>query len=542
MPYESSSSWLMHTRRTRFFEWLAFIAIYVALDWASYLHALYGLNITPWNPSLAFGLVCWLRFGRMTIIPWFIALILGELLVREMPASLLATTACSALLAAGYSAIAEAIRRFAGTESALSSQRLLLTWLNVVLIGTLATSGLFICSLVVAKLIPVNGWSVALLRFWIGDFVGVFVTMPFFWLLLVHRERLRKILFRPETGAYLLVAAFTLWVVFGLGGTGEFQYFYLLFIPLVWAAARHGMAGAAITAFLLQAGIIVAVQYLNLVAVTVFELQMLGAALAFAGFFIGTIIDEKQRVSSELRQTLHLAAAGEMAGALAHEINQPLSALTLYGAACQQLIEQGDNGDRLRQTIEKMVAESFRAGEVIRRLREFFRTGSTQLETIFLPDIVASATQPFMEKAKAKRIQLSIDRPPPEPLLIDRLQIEVVFRNLLSNAFEAVEAITGQAPETRWIRISFRREKRGQTGIRFEDSGAGLSTPSHLFEPFHSTKSGGLGLGLVISRAIAEAHGGSLMAIQADHGLFQLNLPVKQNHDDETQRNDHLHY
>lgn len=538
MPDRSSPTRLMHSRRTRFFEWLAFIAIYVALDWASFLHALYGLNITPWNPSLAFGLVCWLRFGRMTIIPWFIALILGELLVREMPASLLATTASSALLAAGYSAIAEAIRRFAGTESALSSQRLFLTWLNVVFIGTLLTSCLFICSLVLAKLIPVSGWSVALLRFWIGDFVGVFVTMPFFWLLLVHRERLRTILLRPETAAYLLVAAFTLWVAFGFGGTGEFQYFYLLFIPLVWAAARHGMAGAAITAFLLQAGIIVAVQHLNLVAVTVFELQMLGAALAFAGFFIGTIIDEKQRVSAELRQTLHLAAAGEMAGALAHEINQPLSALTLYGAACQQLIEQGDAGERLRETIEKMVAESYRTGEVIRRLRDFFRTGSTRLESTFLPDIVASATHSFIERAEIKGIQLRIDPPPSCRLLIDRLQIEVVFRNLLANAFEA---IAEQAPERRRIRISFRREKRGQTGIRFEDSGAGLATPSHLFEPFHSTKSGGLGLGLVISRAIAEAHGGSLMAIQADHGLFQLNLPVEQSDGDETQGNEHLH-
>ena len=107
----------------------------------------------------------------------------------------------------------------------------------------------------------------------------------------------------------------------------------------------------------------------------------------------------------------------------------------------------------------------------------------------------------------------------------------MVFRNLLSNAFEAVADL---AEGQKQVRIFFLLEKPQQIGIGFEDSGSGLANSAHLFEAFHSTKTTGLGLGLVISRAIAEAHGGSLLAIQTDHGLFRLSLPIEQSNDDET--------
>lgn len=320
----------MHSRITHFFYWTVFVFAYIALDWASYLHALHGFNITPWNPSLALGLVCSLRYGRLTAIPWFIALLLGEIVVRGLPAPALATITLSATLVAGYSAIAEVLRRLVNTENVLPDQRNLLLWLAIVVVGTLATSSLYIALLLVFDLLPAGEGVVALVRFWVGDCVGIVVTMPFFWMLFQHSSRILDVLFRWETAAYEMLAVIMLWVAFGLGGSGEFQYFYLLFLPIVWAAARQGMAGASIAAFVLQAGIMTAVQRLNLVAVTAFELQMLGAVLAFVGLFIGVVIDEKQRISAELRQTLRLAAAGEMAGALAHWRMSSINLSQLY--------------------------------------------------------------------------------------------------------------------------------------------------------------------------------------------------------------------
>jgi signal transduction histidine kinase len=526
MSGRPSSPITMRTRITHLFRWLAFVIAYVALDWASYLHALYGLNITPWNPSLALGLVCWLRYGRITGIPWFISLLLGELVVRGLPASVPVTIALSGCLVIGYGAIAEALRRHVTAGEIPADQRHLLSWLGIVVAGTLATSCLYIFLLRVAKLLPVGEWGVALVRFWVGDFVGIVATMPFFWMLIAHRGRLRDILLRRETAGYGLLSVAMLWIAFRLGGSGEFQYFYLLFLPLIWAAARQGIAGAAIAGFVLQAGIIIAVQWLNLVAVTVFEVQMLGAVLTFVGLFIGVVIDEKQRVSVELRQTLHLAAAGEMAGALAHELNQPLTALSAYGVACEQLLEQGGTGERLRDTIRRMVSESYRAADVVRRLRDFFRTGATQLEAIALADLLASAASPFTARGAQQGVELIIDSAPPCALLADRLQLEVVLRNLLSNAFDAVAE---RSPGQRRIRLSVNLESAGRVCVVVEDSGPGLSgaKAARLFEAFQSTKASGLGLGLTISRAIVEAHGGSLSADVADHGLFRLVLPLE---------------
>ena len=123
-------------------------------------------------------------------------------------------------------------------------------------------------------------------------------------------------------------------------------------------------------------------------------------------------------------------------------------------------------------------------------------------------------------------LQLPVQPAPDCSLLADRLQLEVVIRNLLSNAFEAVAALP---PDKRVVNLSAAKEGAGRVRINVEDSGPGLSgrVSATLFEPFQSTKASGLGLGLVISRAIAEAHGGTLWAEAGDHGAFRLVLPIE---------------
>jgi two-component system, LuxR family, sensor kinase FixL len=507
----------------------AFVVAYVLLDWASYLHPMYGLNITPWNPSLALGLVVWFRAGWPAALPWFAAILIGEILVRGLPATLPMTLALSAVLTLGYGIMAEALRRFTPGD-VLHDRRRLLRWLAIVAAGTLATGAVYVSLLSLSGLIPVGDRGEALVRFWIGDGVGIVVTMPFFWLLLDGRKRLAGLLWRWETAGYAILAATALWISFGLGGAAEFQYFYLLFLPIVWAAARQGVPGAALAAFTLQAGIIVMVQWQDLVAVTVVELQMLAAVLAFVGLFIGAVVDEKQRVSDELRHTLRLAAAGEMAAALAHELNQPLTALAAYGSACRQLLERDADSDQLRDVIGRMVAESNRAADVVSRLRDFFRTGATRLERVMVAELIDAAAAQVSGRAQRQGIDLTVGPIPARGLLADRLQLEVILRNLLTNAFDAVD--TRPAGERR-VRVDVEASAT-RVRIRVEDSGPGLAAgmSEHLFEAFQSTKASGLGLGLAISRAIAEAHGGSLVAEPSGHGIFVLTLPTEGAGDD----------
>jgi signal transduction histidine kinase len=504
---------------------LAFIAAYIALDWASYLHPLHGLNITLWNPAPALGLVLWMRFGRLTAIPWFVAIMVGEFVIRGMPAAFLMTVVLSTALTTGYGTIGDFLRKWLRDGEVFGDRVRLMTWLGIVVIGTLANSLIYISLLSLTGLLPAGDRVEGFVRFWVGDCVGIIVCMPMLWMLLTQpgQARLRSVLSSWETAGYTALAVVMLWVTFGNGSSAEFQYFYFLFLPVIWAAARQGLSGAATSAFILQAGVIFAVEWLNLVAVTVLEFQMLGAVLALVGFFIGVVVDEQRLAVEKLKQTLHLAAAGEMAAALAHELNQPMTALAAYGNACEHLLARGETGEALRDAIRRMVAESTRAAEVVRRVRDFFRTGATRLESIDVGTLIASAATRFSERVIAEGVELHVAAPP-TLVLVDRLQIELVLRNLLANAFDAVAL---RPSGTRRIDVNVDADTDSIT-IMVRDSGHGLSASAagNLFEPFTSTKSSGLGLGLIISRALVEAHGGKLWAEGGDCGIFRFSLPI----------------
>jgi len=189
-----------------------------------------------------------------------------------------------------------------------------------------------------------------------------------------------------------------------------------------------------------------------------------------------------------------------MAGALAHEINQPLTALSAYGTVCEQLLARGETGSRLSDTIGRMVSESRRAAEVVRRLRDFFRTGATRIERITARDLLASGTDSLRAKAAQLGIALSVAPAPEAFLLADRMQMEVVLRNLISNAFEA---LSEKRPDHPHVKVTAIVTDDAKLCITVADNGPGLSRNAvkRVFEPFHSTKSSGLGLGLAISRA-----------------------------------------
>lgn len=525
---KATSLRILLTSMFRLTQLLAFIAAYIALDWTSYLHPLHGLNITLWNPAPALGMVLWMRYGRLTAIPWFVALMVGEFVVRGMPASLLMTIVLSLALTAGYGVVSELLRRRLPGGEVFGDRQRLITWLAIVVAGTLANSLLYISLLSLAGLLPTGDRIDGFIRFWVGDCIGIVVTMPMLWMLLTQpgRARLQKVLASWETGGYTVLAVVVLWVTFRSGPSAEFQYFYFLFLPVIWAASRQGLSGAATSAFILQGGVIIAVEWLNLVAVTVMEFQMLGAVLALAGFFIGVVVDEQRLAVEKLKQTLHMAAAGEMAAALAHELNQPMTALAAYGDACEQLLARGETGETLRDAIRRMVSESTRAAEVVRRVRDFFRTGATRLESVQVDVLLSAAASRFNERAAADGVQIHIAAVP-TVIQVDRLHIELVLRNLLANALDAV--VTQPIGERR-VDITAEAGTGDSITIVVRDSGHGLSAnaANRLFEPFASTKSSGLGLGLIISRALVEAHGGKLWAEPGDSGIFRFSLPARE--------------
>ncbi|NGZ86517.1 ATP-binding protein [Duganella aceris] len=520
----------------RYLVFPAFVALYLLFDWATYIDPLYGLNITPWNPDPSLGLVFWLRYGWRAAGPWFVALCAGEMLVRGMPAGPGLSVLLSLWLTVGYGLTGALLRRRFGVDGVFDNRAQLFQWVGIVAAGTLLNDVVYMSLLSLAGLIPAGQWGAVVLRFGIGDMVGVVVSMPLIWMLASARgrQRLRTTVWRLETLGYLGLAICVLTLVFGSIATSEFKHFYFLFLPVIWAASRQGLYGTALMVFVLQAGIGALVKWNHAVDIAVPELQMLDAVLALVGFSIGIVVDELRRVAGDLKQSLRLAAAGEMAAALAHELNQPLTALGAYGKACEYLVERGEGGEMLKSAVQRMIAESGRAAEVVRRLRDFFRTGAMKLEPVDAGQLVSGISQQFFSQLREHGVELKVEDMPPLAMLADRLQIELVLRNLLANALDAVQE---QPAGARRITLSAqlldskRRGKQGRGGclqLSVEDSGKGVSEAlaARLFEPFVSSKASGLGLGLVLSRAIMEAHGGSLWAEVGDHGIFRMALPL----------------
>jgi two-component system sensor kinase FixL len=406
----------------------------------------------------------------------------------------------------------------------LHSLRQLTLFIAVVVPATAVIAGAFVGVLYLfaelprASLLP--GW----LRFWVGDAVGVLVTAP---LLLVvadvaQRKAFRALAARGETYVQLAVVAAAIWLIFkGLGGDPS-HHVYLLFLPLIWVALRNGLTGAIVAVGLVQIGVVLGIHHHSLQGLPITELQALVAALTLTALYLGVMVDERQRANESLKETLRLAAAGEMAGAIAHEVNQPLTALANYGRSGQLLLEAG-RVTELSAVIDKMLGEAQRASEVVRRLRDFFREGTTRLESVSVDTLCQSVHQ--LGSKLGVPVALSATCEPGLPnVFVDKLQIELVLRNLLANALEAM--VSDPAGPGR-IDVRALRHDANHLRVVVADSGPGIryQNPERVFEPFVSGKPKGMGLGLAVSRAIAEAHGGVLENKSGRHGEFHLVLP-----------------
>jgi two-component system sensor kinase FixL len=254
-------------------------------------------------------------------------------------------------------------------------------------------------------------------------------------------------------------------------------------------------------------------------------------------FFTGFVRDLSERreaearlqdLQSELAHMSRLTAMGEMATALAHELNQPLAAITNYLRGSQRLLEKGDPAEtpRLADALAKAGDQALRAGEVVRRLRGFVGRGETERRLEKVSDLVEAASALALVGVEASGVCVRLELDPRADLVLaDRVQIQQVLVNLLRNA---VEAMRGAAAAELRVRTAAGAE--GFVAISVTDTGPGVSDAiqDRLFEPFMTTKKDGMGVGLSICRTIVEAHGGTIWA-RNDEGAgatFAFTLPL----------------
>jgi two-component system sensor kinase FixL len=236
-------------------------------------------------------------------------------------------------------------------------------------------------------------------------------------------------------------------------------------------------------------------------------------------FFTGFIRDLTERQQTEARlqelqsELLHisrLTAMGEMASTLAHELNQPLSAIANYMKGSRRLLEDStdERSAMLRDAMDKAAEQALRAGQIIRHLRDFVARGESERRVESVKKVIEEASALALVGAKDQgvRVRFQFD-PTVELVLADKVQIQQVLLNLIRNALEAME---GSAK--RELVVSAAHADDDMIAISVADTGSGIApeVASQLFQPFFTTKSQGMGVGLSISRTIIEAHGGQI--------------------------------
>lgn len=242
-----------------------------------------------------------------------------------------------------------------------------------------------------------------------------------------------------------------------------------------------------------------------------------------------------QDIQAELIHVARVSAAGTMASALAHELNQPLTAVANFVMAARALLRSDRSEDHAEAhaALAEAAEQAVRAGQIVRRLREFVARGEVEREPIGLGKLIEESAALALAGTRQHGVRMEVDLDPTvSRVFADRIQIQQVLLNLIRNAIEAMDGC-----ERRELIISAAARNSEEVELSVVDTGPGLPADiaERLFEPFVSSKAGGLGVGLSICRTIVEAHEGRLWAEALDEGgsAFRFTLPRADNLEEE---------
>lgn len=528
----------------------ALVAVFVALEWVSSIHEFMSVPITAWNPGLGVVFAFMLLRGPLYGLVLFAGMIAAELLVVRTELQWPLIVAIAAIISAVYVSAAIVIRRALHLDAGLYHLRDLMVLLSAGIFAALISSALVALLLLLDERIQLDNILIAAAPLLVGDLIGIAVMTPLTLrlVMLLHGHATLAGYSRPlaiEVSLYVVLSCIALFVIVGGPSGSGLRYFYLLFVPVVLAAVRHGFDGACAALAITQFALVGLMHYFGYDAQAFTDMQTLMLVLTGTGLVVGAVVSERQnadalrRIAEErLREkemesgrAARFTLVSGMASALAHEINQPMTAARAAARSAQHLIDSPTPDlPRASGNIANSIAQIDHASAVIRRMREFLQRGRPHVSSFEILPTIQDALTLARPDAKARGIEITSDIPDGLPMAHgDRIQIEQVVLNLVRNS---TEAISSAAQKNGAIRISAALlPEPSRIEIAVADNGPGVAPhlTQSMFEPMTTSKHEGLGLGLSICLTIVESHGGRIWLHSGDPGRteFRFWLPLE---------------
>jgi C4-dicarboxylate-specific signal transduction histidine kinase len=509
----------------------AYLGCQLLLDSLIYMRPFSDASISAWNPSTGLSFVFLLTYGRAAAPYFVLALAIAGIALPGSPTlSIGLAEAAIRCVVYGF-AVYALLRPQVSFDRSLSSMRDLCLMLITAATAAAAVAGITMLLQILFGLSTSYDLSQTLLRYWVADMIGIAVIAPVGLFAIAQRQLVKVDLegIAQMTGTFLLTMVVT--VVYAK--TDQLQLFYLLFLPVTWIAVRSGIEGVSAVLLLIQAGFYVGILVLADRTVDIFDFQARMLILAITGLVAGVLVTERRLAETQLRMNQHalaqlsrLGSMGELAAAIAHEINQPLSAAGTYTNVVAESLRDETLKDRsVADLAGKAAIQINRAADVVKRLRTLVRLGRSDLSPTSISLIIQEASDIARPDLDRRNIVLKIEVEPNLPLVMaDRLQIEQVLLNLVRNSMEVIEDANLSEGH---ISIFAARKVKERVELGVHDTGPGFDAVVQSGLPSLRTKTDGLGIGLSLCRSIAKAHGSDLCIVSASTGAtVTITLPV----------------
>jgi two-component system sensor kinase FixL len=510
---------------------LAFIGLDSLTYWAPFNIA----PVAPWNPAFGLCVALALAWPRRAYALAFLGPIASAAINADV------ATALSAGAISGLVTGAETIAIVYGAQIVRkhAPHPVLKNHVAAILIAAPAIALAF--GLVHAATVWLIGdistpFGIVVIRSWIGDVTATVILVPLLTQRLAPDQSFQLHFGRiAEALVQGAIVGVTVWVAFGLYPETASRYLFIILLSLIWVGLRFGLRGVIVLNALVQACAFVSLALTEPPAISITLFQAIILILATSGLVFGLAVDQSRAATQQLRireqelaASLRVAATGELAGTLAHELGHPLGAISNYAAALNHVLRRvAPDHPEVMSISGKLSQEIVRATDTLHRLRDFFRTGALALERTDIGSLVKDAVRLLKDRLGHNAISpYIVIQGGANAVLADHIQLRGVIYNLLINAIDALKSVPA---ESRILSLTVRRNAEVVT-LEVEDSGPGVAPDvrNDIFEPMITTKKDGLGLGLAMSRSVVQAHGGSITLADSPLGgaKFIVTLPV----------------